>query len=118
MLFSTIGQGWVFLWMMAAGALIGAWFCLLDGLRGLMQAGFWLNLILDIIFGLGAAVIFALGLISANYGRTRLFAVLGALMGFSLFLLGFKPPVRSLGRGLRRLGAGIKQLRWIKILFR
>ena len=40
MLFSTVGQGWVFLWMMGAGAAIGAWYALLAALRRLLRAGF------------------------------------------------------------------------------
>ena len=33
MLFSTVGQGWVFLWMVAAGALIACWYALLKDER-------------------------------------------------------------------------------------
>ena len=33
MLFATIGQGWVFVWMAAAGAAIGAWYAAMAALR-------------------------------------------------------------------------------------
>ena len=55
MLFGTIGQGWVFVWMVAAGALIGAWYALLAALRRLLAAGTWLSLAADAAFGAGDA---------------------------------------------------------------
>lgn len=122
MLFSTIGQGYIFLWMMGVGALIGAWYGLLHGLRCLLQAGFWLNLLIDSLFGAGAAGIFIVGMVMANYGSLRLYAVAAAIMGFALFAFGIWPPARAManaaGRTVRRLFAGIGRLRWIKILFR
>ena len=122
MLFSTIGQGWIFLWMMGAGAAVGAWYGLLHGLRRLLQAGFWLNLLIDSLFGAGAAGIFIVGMVMANYGILRLYAVAAAIMGFALFIFGIWPPLcmaaDAAGRALQRLLAGIGRLRWIKILFR
>ena len=47
MLFSTIGQIHVFLWMAGAGALIGALCALAAALRRLLCAGFWLTLAID-----------------------------------------------------------------------
>ena len=55
MLFSTIGQIHVFLWMAGAGALIGALCALAAALRRLLCAGFWLTLAIDAATGLGAA---------------------------------------------------------------
>ena len=57
MLFSTVGQGWVFLWMLSAGAAIGAWYACMAALRRLLCAGPWLSLAADIAFGAGAAAI-------------------------------------------------------------
>ena len=67
MLFSTVGQGWVFLWMVAAGALIACWYALLAALRRLLAAGFWLSLAADLAFGVGAAAIFCAALVTADY---------------------------------------------------
>ena len=71
MLFSTAGQGWVFVWMLAAGALIGAWYALLAALRRLLCAGFWLSLAAATDLGAGAAVLFCGALVTADYGRVR-----------------------------------------------
>ena len=122
MLFSTAGQGWVFLWMLAAGALIGAWYALLAALRRLLQAGFWLSLAADAAFGAGAAAIFCGALVAADYGRVRLFDVLAALMGFFLFAAGAFPPARraagALAGAARRIFVKIREYRWIKVIFR
>lgn len=122
MLFSTIGQIYVFLWMAASGVIIGAWYMALAGLRKLLQAGFWLSLVSDIAFGAGAACIFLYFLIAANYGRMRLFTLLGAVVGICLFAFGLYPPVSMLlsmvkGR-MCRLCCSLKQNRLINVIFR
>lgn len=122
MLFATAGQGWVFLWMLGAGALIGAWYALLAALRRLLCAGFWLSLAADLAFGAGAAAIFCAALVAADYGRVRLYDVLAALTGFFLFAAGAFPPARAAARGLagaaRRIFVKIRAYRWIKVIFR
>ena len=122
MLFSTAGQGWVFLGMVAAGALIGAWYALMAALRRLLSAGFWLSLAADLAFGAGAAAIFCAALVAADYGRVRLFSILGALAGFSLCAAGLYPPARRLARGLtatiRHAFVEIGRNRWIKVIFK
>ena len=122
MLFSTIGQIHVFIWMMAAGVLIGLWYACLAALRRLLCAGFWLTLAADAVFGAGAAGIFILALVTANYGQVRFFAVLGALTGCALFGLGVYPPMRriveNIVRAICRLFIKIRQLRWITVIFR
>ena len=122
MLFSTIGQSDIFIWMVAAGVLMAAWYVLLEALRRLLRAGFWLTLASDLAFGVGAAVIFILALVTANYGQVRLFTVMGACLGFGLFMLGLYPPVKRLAAGILRamcrLFHKIRQLRWIKVIFR
>ena len=122
MLFSTVGQGWVFLWMVAAGALIGAWYALLAVLRRLLSAGFWLSLAADLVFGAGAAVLFCAALVAADDGRVRLYGVIGALVGFALFAAGtFGPARRSaagLSRAARRIFVKIASYRWIKVIFK
>ena len=122
MLFSTVGQGWVFLWMMGAGALIAAWYGLLAGLRRLLAAGFWLSLAADLAFGAGTAAIFCAALVAADYGRFRLYSALGALAGFGLFAAAAWPPARrvaALGmRMIRNTSETIKDFRWTNVIFK
>ena len=95
MLFTTLGQHRVFLWMLAAGALTGAWYAGMAALRRLLSAGPWLSLLADCAFGLGAAAIFCLALFTANYGQLRLYAVLADALGFGLFALGALHPAAA-----------------------
>ena len=122
MLFATAGQGWVFLWMMAAGAAIGLWYALLAALRRLLAAGLWLSLLADIAFGVGAAALFCAALVAADYGRLRLYHAAGALLGFGLFAAAvFSPAGRAAAwatRAVRRFFVKIREFRWIKVIFR
>ena len=122
MLFATSGQARVFLWMMAAGAMIGAWYALTAAARRLLCAGVWLSLAADIAFGLGAAVLFCGMLYVANYGRFRLYEFAAASLGFALFAAGVFPPARRAVRAAIRAGSHIlvtiRQIRWIKVIFR
>ena len=122
MLFSTIGQIHIFLWMTAAGAVIGAWYGLLALARRALRAGFWLSMAADVCFGAGAAAIFCAALVAANYGQVRLYAVLGTALGFALAAVGVFPPVRravgAVCRGVRRFFVKLGRIRWINVIFR
>lgn len=122
MLFSTVGQGWVFLWMLAAGAMIAGWYALLAALRRLLAAGFWLSLAADAAFGIGAAAIFCGMLVAANWGRVRIYCVLATLLGFGLCAGGLYPPARraatALSGAARRIFVKIRGFRWIKVIFK
>ena len=122
MLFATVGQGWVFLWMVAAGALIAGWYALLAALRRLLAAGFWLSLAADLAFGAGAAALFCAMLVAANYGRARLYCVLATLLGFALCAAGIYPPARRAASALYgaacRIFVKIRAIRWIKVIFK
>lgn len=122
MLFATVGQGQLFIWMAAAGAAIGAWYMLTALLRRVLQAGFWLTLACDLLFGAGSAVILIAALVAGSYGQLRSFEILGALFGALLFGLGLMPPLRALGRrlhrALRHIVARLTQNRLIKVLFK
>lgn len=122
MLFQSAGQGWVFLWMAAAGALIGAWYGLLAALRRLLSAGPWLSLLSDVAFGVGAAAIFCGALVTADDGRARLYAFLAAATGFALFAAGALLPARRVASRLRtaarHIFVKIRAYRWIKVIFR
>ena len=71
MLFATVGQGARFVWMLAAGAGVGAWYMLTALLRRFIQAGFWLTLACDLLFGVGAAVILIAALIAHEWRATE-----------------------------------------------
>lgn len=122
MLFSTIHQGLLFLWMMAAGVGIGAWYALTLGLRRLIRAGFWLTLACDLLFGAGCAVILCAALVVGNYGALRPFELLGAACGALLCLFALAPPLRSLGRllgrGFKCIAAWLRENRLIKIILK
>lgn len=122
MLFTTIGQHRVFLWMAAAGVLMGVWYALLAALRRLLSAGVWLGLLADAAFGLGAAAIFCLALYTANYGQLRLYAALAAALGFGIFILGIFSPgrrcIKTLSGTVNHFIVKIRGNRWISIIFR
>lgn len=122
MLFSTIGQIHVFLWMVGAGMFIGALYALCSGLRRLMCAGFWLSLAIDMMFGLGAGILLIAAVLFASYGNVRLYELLGTAVGIILFSLGIQPPLEALfrftGRLLSRFVQRIANFRLIKVIFR
>lgn len=122
MLFATVGQGALLVWMMAAGAAIGLWYLLLALLRRFIQAGFFLTLACDLLFGAGSAVIFLAALVTGSWGSLRPFAVLGTLCGSILFALAFSTPLKYLQKILQRSGCRIKAFiaknRLIKVIFR
>ena len=101
---------------------MGAWYACGAALRRLLCAGTWLSLLIDLLVGAGAAAIFCLALYTASYGRFRLYALLAALAGFSLFALGAYPPARraalSIMGAFRRILVTIGRFRWIKVIFK
>lgn len=122
MLFATVGQARLFVWMMAAGAAVGAWYMLTALLRRILTAGFWLTLACDLLFGAGSALILCAALVAGNYGQVRPFEILGALLGAALFGFGFVPPLRALARRLRgvrrRIVASLANNRLINVIFK
>lgn len=122
MLFSTIGQLPLFLWMTGAGLLVGLLYTLASALRRLLCAGFFLTLLIDALFGLGAALILIAALFTGSYGQLRLYELLGAALGFILYVLGPDPLVRraagAIGRRLRHIFAAISRFRLTKVIFK
>ena len=122
MLFATVSQARLFVWMMAAGAVVGAWYALTALLRRILQAGFWLTLACDLLFGAGSAVILIAALVAGNYGQARPFEILGALCGATLFGLGLSPPLKALlgrvQRVRRKIVSAFAQNRLIKVIFK
>lgn len=122
MLYQTLGQFRVFLWMMAAGAAMGAWYAVTAALRRLLRAGVLLGICCDAAFGLGAGAIFCTDLYTANYGQLRLYAVAAAALGFALFAGGVYPPGKKaafvLIRRFRTIIVKIRRHRWINVIFK
>lgn len=122
MLFSTIGQVYVFLWMVGAGLLVGLLYSLCTGLRRLLCAGFWLTLWIDVLFGLGSGLILVAALVTGDYGRVRLYSLLGGCTGLLLFRLGVDPLLRAAAdamiRALRHTFVRISGFRLIKVIFK
>ena len=122
MLFETIGQGWVFLWMALFGAAGGSLYLLCAALRRLLRAGTWISLAADLAFSLGLTALFLTGLLTAAAGRFRLYCLLGFLLGFALFISG---PAWAAAGLFRRISIKLRQSiqilsknRLIKVLFR
>lgn len=122
MLFATIGQGRLFLWMMASGVAIGLWYGMTAGLRRVIQAKFWLTLCCDLLFGLGAAVILCGALVAGNWGSPRPFALLAAGLGALVAVFGLVQPLGSLfariGTALQRAGKRLCEKRLMKFLLK
>ena len=122
MLFATVGQGARFVWMMAAGAAVGAWYMLTALLRRFIQADFWLTLLCDLLFGAGAAVILIAALIAGSYGQVRPFDILGAILGAALFGAGLLAPLwallRKMRRKIRHIMTSLSKKHLINIIFK
>lgn len=122
MLFATVGQGALTVWMMAAGAAMGVCYLALAGLRRLIQAGFALTLICDLAYGALCAAIFIAFLVRGNYGRVRLFEIIAVLLGAGLSIFALEPPLKWIGKRLCALAKGIKAVlsenRLIKVIFK
>ena len=122
MLFSTVGQGALFIWMMLCGVVIGAWYGVTALLRRVLQAGFLLSLACDLLFGLGGAAILLCFMVAGNYGQVRLFSILGAGLGFCLFMFALASPAKRLlarlESALRRFMTRVSKNRLINVIFR
>lgn len=122
MLFHTWGQSQVFISMLYAGLAIGAWYDALRFVGRVLEAGRLFTIVLDIVFGVGTAVILILSMLLTNYGEMRVFCLLGAASGVVLYGWTARPllrlliarPCAFLGRQVRKLFA----MRWAKKVFR
>ena len=122
MLFATVGQGALFVWMMLCGVVIGIWYALMALLRRILQAGFWLTLSCDLAFGVGCAAILLCFMVLGNYGQFRLYMLLGAAIGLALFAFALASPlcrlVFLLETGMKQIMTRIVKNRLIKVIFR
>lgn len=122
MLFATIGQPQVFLWMTFAGMFIGALYALFRAARRLICAGFWFTLCADVLFGLTAGLALCAALVVGSYGEVRLYELGAAAIGAAMFYAGVCTPCCSLlarfGRTLRKRIQFLKQNHLIKVIFK
>lgn len=122
MLFYTVGQGSVFLWMISAGFLIGALYDVFRLARCVLSAGMALSLALDAVWGALAGAAFAAMLTMANRGEMRLYTLAAAGLGCALYAAAVSNPMarlaRALGGGLHRLVIKLSQFRLFKIMFK
>lgn len=122
MLFATAGQAAVFVWMAGAGAGIVVWYALTVLLRRFVQAGFVLDLLIDLLFGVGAAGIYLAFLIAGNRGAFRLYTLAGTLFGAAVFTCGLHRPAAALFSAVRtifgRIVTFLRENRLNKIIFK
>ena len=122
MLFSTIAQPQMFLWMMLSGMIAALWFEIVDGTRRLMQAGRLLSLFTDMVFASGLAAILILFFLWGNYGQFRLYALIASACGFGMCYFGLLKPVKAIfARLLKRVSGfmeGLAKKRPFNIIFK
>lgn len=118
MLFYTIGQGNVFLWMAFAGLLIGFGYDCFRLLRCLFRVGAVGTLLLDCLWGVVSGVVLACMLVIANRGELRAYVLLAVLCGFLLYGAAASRPMLLLARRVRRLVKKLPRFRLLDIVFK
>ena len=111
MLFYTVGQSAAFLLMLECGLQIGLVYDGFRLLRRLFRPGILMSLILDLLFGAGAAGLLIAALLRALDGELRLYALLGALAGFLLYGVTLSRLLGALGARLAKWGE--RAARWL-----
>ena len=122
MLFHTLGQSWVFLWMLMCGLFVGVWYDAMRMVSCVLCAGKWLMCALDMVFALGSAALMIVAMVLSNHGELRAYCVIGALCGVVLYSFTIRPLIRLafvrpsyyIGRWFMRLGDKL----WAKKLFK
>lgn len=111
MLFATIAQPQLFLWMALGGMAAALWYALVDGARRRMQAGTALSLLTDSVFAIGCAAILSAFLVWGNHGALEVYALAGAACGAFICHFALIRPLKALlGRARRAAGAFVKRL--------
>ena len=87
-MFEATRQGGVFLTMVYAGLLCGVLYDVLRLIRRMLRAGRLLSAATDLVFWLGAADVCVHALVRTIHEPVRIYALLGAGCGMSLYLLG------------------------------
>lgn len=113
MLFYTIGQGSVFVWMTLCGMLTGLLYDLFRLIRCILRAGTGLTLALDIAWGACSGVVLAVMLVIANRGELRPYVLAAVLAGFLLYqAAASRPMVWAAGK----MAACVKKLPRFRLL--
>ena len=122
MLFATISQPAIFVWMMFCGCIIALWYALMAAVRRLMEAGFWLSLACDLLFGLGCAAILIAGLVIADYGQIRLYSLIAAILGAIVTKFALISPLSALCSHftaiLHKIMTKLAKYRLVKVIFK
>jgi len=118
MLFYTIGQGSVFVWMAFAGMLIGLLYDLFRLLRCLFRAGTLASLLLDCMWGVLSGGVLAVMLVIANRGEIRLYVLLAVLAGFVLYWAAASRPMQLLWGAIYGLVKKLPRFRLFDIIFK
>ena len=118
MLWDTAFQWQVFLMMTAAGVLAGGLYDLIWLLRIRLEAGFWLSLAADMLFGAGAAAIFIAFSMQACYGQVRFFQMCAYAIGFALYRGGPHKILRGAAMAVAKRLSGLAKNQWLQKIFR
>lgn len=122
MLYATIGQIYVFLWMVPAGFVIGALYDIFRLIRRLLRAGTALSLLLDLTWGALSGAAFACMLVTANRGVPRLYTAVAAAIGCALYAAAVsEPAARAAGRLAalsKRAVTKLSQFKAVKMLLK
>jgi len=108
---NTLNQFYVFLGAVYGGIIIGIWYDVLRLVRIMtVPRPFWCA-VCDLVFWIGAAVLFFMVMLDVDNGDLRVYTLLGAAVGFALYIIapsrlimkGFSPLARGGGEYLRRV---------------
>lgn len=118
MLFYTIGQGSVFLWMTFAGMLIALLYEFFRLLRCLFGGGTAVSLLMDCLWGSMSGGVLAVMLVAANRGELRLYVLLAVLGGFLLCRAAASGPIGLLWSVMERIVKFLSRFRLFDIVFK
>lgn len=118
MLFYTIGQGSVFLWMIFAGMLIALLYEFFRLLRCLFGGGTAVSLLLDSAWGAVSGAVLAVMLVAANRGELRLYVLIAVLSGFLLCRAAASGPILLLWRMGKCTVEFLSRFRLLDIIFK
>ena len=117
MLWDTARQWQVFVYMAAAGALAGLSYDLLRLLRIRLEAGFWLSLAADLLFGAVAAALFIGFSLKACFGQMRLYEMAAFALGGAAYMGGPHILLARAAEGAARLLSSLLRQKWVQKFF-
>jgi len=117
MLWDTAHQWQVFVYMAAAGALAGVCYDLLRLMRIRLEAGFWLSLAADLLFGAAAAALFIAFALKACFGQMRLYEMAAFALGGAAYMGGPHILLARAAGGVARLFSGLLRQKWVQKIF-